>query len=499
MVFCGIDVGTQGARCVLVGEEGKLLGQGRSTFGPPPRDLPEGWFEQDPTAWTDGVKAALGEALKGLDGGGVSAVGVTSTSGSVCVLDAAHKPLMPAIMYNDSRSGEEAATVQRAGTGLAARLGYRFTPSFALPKILWIQRQRPEVYAQADLFLSPTDYVIGWLTGNWRRSDQTNVLKWGYDLLDESWPDFIEDELGLSLSLFPIVQKPGALAGHLTAERCEELGLPTGTPVAAGMTDGCASQIASGAVAPGQYNTTIGTTLVVKGVSRDLLLDPLGRVYCHRHPAGWWLPGGASNTGAECLAVEFGPEETKQRSARALDNSPTSLVAYPLTGKGERFPFLAPEAVGFLLGTPRDRDELFAAYLEGVACLERLAFETLVELGAEVGDTIFSAGGGTRSEAWCQIRADTLNKAVLRTRGSAATGAAMGAAILAASLERYGSVNEAGRAMVHVERAVEPRVDRLAAYAAKYEQFMDECYSRGYLTTTSLDSEFWEVLRPDRP
>ena len=141
--------------------------------------------------------------------------------------------------------------------------------------------------------------------------------------------------------------------------------------------------------------------------------------------------------------------------------------------------------------------ELFASV--GVACLERLAFETLAELGAEIDDTIFSAGGGARSEAWCQIRADTLNKAVLCTRGGAATGAAMGAAILAASLERYGSVNEAGGAMVHVERAVEPRVDRLAAYAAKYEQFMDECYSRGYLTTTSLDTEFWEVLRPDGP
>ena len=160
------------------------------------------------------------------------------------------------------------------------------------------------------------------------------------------------------------------------------------------MTDGCASQISSGAAAPGQYNTTIGTTMVVKGVSEQLLLDPAGRIYCHRHPQGWWLPGGASNTGAECLAVEFGPDETERRSARALQHSPTRVVCYPLLGRGERFPFMRPEAAGFVLGTPRDRDELFCAYLEGVACLERLAFETLEGLGARVGDTIYSAGGG---------------------------------------------------------------------------------------------------------
>jgi sugar (pentulose or hexulose) kinase len=244
------------------------------------------------------------------------------------------------------------------------------------------------------------------------------------------------------------------------------------------MTDGCASQIAAGAVSPGQYNTTIGTTMVIKGVSQRLLLDPQGRIYCHRHPAGWWLPGGASNTGAECLAAEFGPAETEARSATALNHSPTDLIAYPLVGRGERFPFLAPQAERFLLGTARDRDELFAAYLEGVACLERLGYETLDELGAKIGDTVVSAGGGSRSDAWLQIRADTLNKAVLRP---AVPEAAMGAAILAASLAEYETLAEAVRAMVRVERRVEPRAQYLDAYAGKYERFKEECIRRGYL------------------
>ncbi|MHC4479561.1 MAG: FGGY-family carbohydrate kinase, partial [Planctomycetota bacterium] len=318
----------------------------------------------------------------------------------------------------------------------------------------------------------------GWLTGNYGRSDHTNVLKWGYDLLEDRWPDFIERDLGISPDLLPLVQAPGEEAGVLGAERAEQLGLPGGIPVAAGMTDGCASQVSCGAVEPGQYSTTIGTTMVVKGVSQRLILDPMGRIYCHRHPAGWWLPGGASNTGAECLAAEFEPEEIARCSAGALEHSPTELVAYPLRRRGERFPFHCPEAEGFLLGTARDRQELFAACLEGVACLERLAFETLQELGAAIEGPVLSAGGGARSDAWLQIRADTLARPVHRP---AATGAAMGAAILAATLGEYEDLAEAAAAMVRIEREVEPRADMIPTYAAKYEKFEQECRDRGYL------------------
>ncbi|MHC4593116.1 MAG: FGGY-family carbohydrate kinase, partial [Planctomycetota bacterium] len=337
-----------------------------------------------------------------------------------------------------------------------------------------------EVYEQAGLLLSPTDYIIGWLTGNWRRSDHTNALKWGYDLLKDAWPGFIERELGISPGLLPAVQKPGEQAGAVTSESAERLGLPQGTPVVAGMTDGCASLISCGAVRPGQYCTTIGTTMVVKGVSERLLLDPMGRIYCHRHPAGWWLPGGASNTGAECLAVEFGSDEIEARSAHALERGPTSLVAYPLVRKGERFPFASPDAEGFLLGTPRHRDEHFVALLEGVACLERLAYETLKELGAEVTGPILSAGGGSRNDAWLQIRADTLNRPIQRPQ---ATGAAMGAAILAASLEEHEDLSQAAGAMVRIETEVLPRAERADAYADKYERFRDECQARGYIPT----------------
>jgi xylulokinase len=485
MIVCGIDVGTQGARCVLVGEAGEALGEAESPFECPARaGLPEGWFEQEPADWLGAVRKAVHAALRGLSARGLSAseivaASVTGTSGTLCPVDAAGAPVGPAIMYNDSRSAAEAEAVQQAGAAVAAALGYKFGSSFGLPKILWLKAHEADRFDRARWMLSPTDVVIGWMTGRCDCTDQTNALKFGYDLLADRWPDYIERDLGVPLRLMPRVQPTGTLVGGLTAERAADLGLPAGTPVAAGLTDGCASQVSSGAVAPGDFNTTIGTTLVVKGVSRRLLVDPQGRLYCHRHPEGWWLPGGASNTGAECLTRRFEANSIKALDAEAEVLTPTDLVAYPLVGRGERFPFRAPQAEGFLLGTPSGEGQLFTACLEGVACLERLALEMIErELGGEVGPRIYSAGGGSRSDVWLRIRADTLGRTVLRP---AAAGGAMGAAIVAASLARHEPLTAAARRMVRIERQVPPTPSRRAAYDEKYGRFLDECRRRGYV------------------
>ena len=150
-------------------------------------------------------------------------------------------------------------------------------------------------------------------------------------------------------------------------------------------------------------------------------------------------------------------------------------------GPRRALPFPAPDAEGFLLGEPRDRDDLFVAYLEGIACLERLAYDTLGELGAEVGDGVFSAGGGSKSDAWLQIRADVLGRSVLRPE---LTGAAAGAAILAAGLEHFEGLEAAARAMVRIQKEVAPRPQLAAPYNEKFARFREECMGRRLPRTT---------------
>jgi xylulokinase len=381
-------------------------------------------------------------------------------------------------MYNDGRSAAEAQEVQEAGEALARKLGYRFSSSFALPKLLWLRRNDGRRLTDARYFTSPTDFIIGKLTGRFDKTDYSNALKTGYDLIDHCWPSFIESALRLSADKLPQVVAPGTVIGKIQKKTAEETGLTPGTPVVAGMTDGCASQVSTGAVAPGQWNSTLGTTLVIKGVTRELIRDPDGRVYCHRHPDGFWLPGGASNTGGECISTRFKASELGALDAKALAAAPTGIIAYPLMKKGERFPFVNAEAEGFLLGGSPDGAGVYTAYLEGVGYIERLGYGVLERLGAETGDEVFAAGGAVKAEAWLQLRADILQKALLVP---AESGGAMGAAIVAAGGTAFKGVVPAAESMVRIAKRVEPRPELKDAYDEGYDRFCTELKNRGYI------------------
>ncbi|MCL4300646.1 MAG: FGGY-family carbohydrate kinase [Anaerolineae bacterium] len=502
----GIDVGTQGARVVACDPQGVVQAQATEPFALTARpELPPRWAEQEPEMWWAAVTACLHRVIADLRRQGqpleaISALAVTSTSGTILPIDARGKPLRPAMMYNDSRAQAEAEEVQAAGSELAAALGYRFNASFALAKILWLRHHEAELFEAAHRFIHAADFIVGRLTGEFGMTNFSDSLKTGYDVQQERWPDFIETKLAIPRERLPAVVRPGPVIAHTSPLCAEATGLPPGIPVLAGMTDGCTSQISTGAVAPGDWNSTLGTTLVVKGVTEQILLDPKGRIYSHRHPAGYWLPGGASNTGGEAVALRFPQEKWTEFNAQVLDIAPTDTVIYPLARLGERFPFAKPTAEGFMLdlssgaispyppppagGRASESAHLrllasdYTAHLEGVAYVERLAYEVLAGLGAEIGDTLYSAGGATRSRAWSQLRADILGRTLVRPE---VTGGAMGAAIIAAAGTWYDGLVSAARAMVRLVEQIEPRPFLAGAYETRYQRFKEVCAARGYL------------------
>lgn len=484
MYVLGIDVGTQGARAVLCDAHGQIIAQATAALARPALPTPHSnWFEQAPADWWDATCNCLHQVAEALRQQNISptqiaGIAIASTSGTLCAVDADGVPLGNAIMYNDRRAEAEAQEVNASGQSLAAKLGYRFSASYGLPKALWLKRHQPARFAATHYLLSPADWLSGMLTGRFGITDYSNALKMGYDLIDERWPIFIANDLGLPLDRLPHVVAPGTTIGALSQSSATRSGLAAGIPILAGMTDGCASQFSTGAVAPGQWSSTLGTTMVIKGVNRALIRDPLGRVYCHRHPDGYWLPGGASNVGGDCLTAHFSRTEWEGLNALALERAPTEMIIYPLQKRGERFPFVHPQAEGFILGEPADNASLYTAYLEGVALTERLAYDTLAELGADMGDQIHVAGGANQSHAWLQIRADVLNKTL---RVPTAGGAAMGAAIVAASTILYPGVIPAAQAMVHITSEIAPRPHFVDLYHNKYQQFVVACQERGYI------------------
>lgn len=477
-LFIGIDVGTQGVRILCCNESGRFVAGASRNFSSSVTVAPDnpGWFEQVPQIWWALTVDAIRETLKQLNSPqDIAAISVDSTSGTVVALGYDNEPLRPALMYNDSRASLEAQECNRIGNELCNRLGFRFASSFALPKIMWLLRNEPKTVEKTRFFIHAADYIAGKLTGDFGISDYSNALKTGYDLELRKWPEFFSSDLHLDMSKLPEIVRPGDIIGHTNTLCSESTGIPAGCPVAAGATDGTAGFLASGASKPGEWSSTLGTTLVVRGVSEKLIVDPLGRFYCHLSPDGHWLPGGAGNVGCECLVKIFPGCDYHQLDSAALNSCPVPLNVYPLVKKGERLPFVDPNAQGFVDSDLSDTAQLYSAYLQGVAFVERWCYETAETIGAPIGDTVFTTGGGAKSAEWMQIRADVLNKVLIRPE---CTESAMGAAILAASRTFYTSASEAAAHMVTIDHRVEPRAGMIGKFENAYKSFRKACQIR---------------------
>ncbi|MFI0479790.1 FGGY-family carbohydrate kinase [Actinomadura sp. 9N215] len=488
-VWVGIDLGTQGVRALAVTASGGVAGSGsRKLTGR--RDGPR--HEQDPEDWWTALSAACRQALADVPAQAVQAVAVDATSGTVLLTDDHGRPLTPALMYDDTRAAEHVDRVNEAGGELWRRLGYqRMQPAWALPKLLWLLRRHAGGGAR---LAHQADFVNRRLTGRPVATDLSNALKTGADLIAEAWPEDVLDALDIPAGLLPPLQRSGTRLGTVCARAAESTGIPEGTPVIAGSTDGCAAQLGTGRLTAGSWNSVLGTTLVLKGVSDELVHDPSGAVYSHKAPDGRWLPGGASSTGAGAIARDFPGRDLADLDRRAATREPSTALAYPLVAAGERFPFLAPQARGFRLDGTGDEADDFASVLQGVGYLERLCFDHLDLLGAPTGGDLTLTGGAARSEYWCQLRADILGRPVVRLRqaersssfdwrwvgaGGREAGPALGAAVLAASPGR--DVAEVAARMAPAGTVLDPRPEKAGLFDAPYLRLVGELERRGWL------------------
>jgi D-ribulokinase len=472
-LWLGVDLGTQGVRAVLVDGTGTVLGTGSVPLRHDVRDGDR--HEQDPAEWWSATCAATRAALAGRGGRPLGGVSIDSTSGTLVVQDADGEPAGPALMYDDRRAAAEATRAQNVGAGLWAGLGYRMQASWALPKVVWLV-ERNAVPAGHRL-AHQADHVGARLAGHPVATDWSHALKTGYDLLGGAWPATVLAALGVDPALLPPVVPPGERVAVVAPAAAEAAGIPAGTPVVAGMTDGCAAQVASAALAPGQWCSALGTTLVLKGSTAELLRDPSGAVYCHRNPDGGWLPGGASSTGAGVLARDLAGEDLDVLTGRARTRGVPGGATYPLAGRGERFPFLADDAEGFDLGAPPDADAAtrLQRVAHGVAYVERLAFDVLAGLGAEV-TSLVATGGASRNDWWTQLRADVLQLPVAVPEQA---DSALGSAVLAAAPP--GRLAETASAMVRVRRRFDPDPARAAELTEGYHRLVEALHERGWL------------------
>ncbi|MBR6767583.1 MAG: carbohydrate kinase [Clostridia bacterium] len=473
MLYMGIDVGTQGVRCVVSDASGNLCAAKSIPFENINIAETAGWYEQSPDHWQAAAEGTIKECvaqlkLAGYSADRIRAISIDGTSGTIVPLDKDNKPLTNGIMYNDPRASEQAKRVHAAMGAHEKKLGLKFGASFSLPRILWVHDALPEVYEKTAVFAHQADYIGGLLSGEYAVSDFSNALKTGYDLIDKRWPDEIA-ALGIDLAKLPKIVGPGVPVAHVTKEASERLGLSEKTLVVGGSTDGYASALAAGAVRAGSWASIIGTTFVLKGVTETLAIDPNGSSYSHMLPSGEWMLGGASNIGGRCLNACAAGRSFDELNAASEALIPTGVRCYPLTGKGERFPFVKPDCLPFYVGDIFG-GRLYPALMEGVGFAEKLAFDRMISLGCPVGDVIYTTGGACRSDLWLRIRASILNR---QLKVPSVVDAAMGSALLAASGD-MGSLHAAAAQMIRYSKSVDPDPALVSPYADIYALFAED-------------------------
>jgi len=468
--FLGIDIGTQGARAVIIDSNGNELISRSKKFPLTQKSRQE----QSPEEWWN-VCLELLKSMFDTTSYDITAITVTSTSGTVIPLDRNNVPLHPAIMYSDKRAEQEglecSALAKKKVSGYTG-----FNASSGISKMVWFANNYPEKTKKIHRWVHAADYITGKLSGVWGVTDPTNALKSGYDFDYNQWPNYLFDSLGLAPKWMPKVLNSGTPIGRMESEVAKALGLQHRPKITTGITDGCASQIASGAVKPGDWNTTIGTTLVIKGVTQNPIHDHLGRFYSHKHPLGFWMPGGASNTGADWITNDFESKiEAYELAASQL--IPTAYLSYPLMQQGERFPFNAPNAKGFH-SDGLTTEQLFTSNMEGVAYLERYAFELASKMSGESINAVYTAGGGSFSPTWLKIRANVLNIPIYKAKHISG---AYGAAVLAASQTHFTDLIEAGQQLIQIDEKINPDKSLSELYDKNYNRFIHKLITLNYI------------------
>jgi len=445
----GLDVGTTGVKAIAVSEEGEVVA--RSERGYPLSTPRPGWAEQDPEDWWRESEAALADLRVE-----PASIGLSGQMHGLVVLDRGESVLRPAILWNDQRTAAECVEIEeRLGLARLIELtGNRALTGFTAPKLLWLRRHEPDVYARIRHILLPKDYVRLRLTGEHAidAADASGTLL--FDVAHRKWSDEVCDALEVPIEWLPPAYESTEIAG-------------------AG--DQAAGALGVGIAAPGPVSVVLGTSGVVFAALDSFAADPLARahVFCHAVPGCWHAMGvmlSAAGSLRWLLEIVGGDYATLTEEAALWPPGADGLLFAPYLS-GERTPHADPDVRGAFTGLSleHDRGALVRALLEGVAYGLRDSLELLRGLGVDalVGR---ASGGGARSRLWLEIVASVLGLPLELT--AVEEGAAYGAALLAGvRAGLWSDADEAVAACVRVRERIEPNPEWQRVYDDGYERF----------------------------
>jgi xylulokinase len=480
--FLGIDSSTTGVKALLIDEKGNVVGAATTEL---PISTPKPlWSEQDPADWWDGTVNSIKQVLQetGVSGDDVAAIGLTGQMHGLTLLDEAGEVLRPAILWNDQRTGAECDDI-RARLGKANLIkitGNDALTGFTAPKILWVQKNEPEVYARARQILLPKDYVRFKLTGSYATDRAGGAGTLLFNLADRDWSAEVLEALEIPAGWLPPTHEGPEVTGQVSAATAKITGLKEGTPVVGGGGDQAAQAVGVGAVQPGIVALTLGTSGVVFASTDEAFVEPEGRLhaFCHAAPGRWHLMGvmlsaaGSLRWYRDTVAPGVGFDDLLAPANDVPPGSEGLLFLPYLTG--ERTPHPDPLARGAFVGLTvrHTQAHLTRSVLEGVAFGLRDSFEWMKSAGLAEIVQVRVSGGGAKSPLWRQILADILNVELVTVNTT--EGAAYGAALLAGvGAGIWPDVDSACDAGIQITGSTAPNPETMAQYGPLYALYRD--------------------------
>jgi xylulokinase len=407
----GIDLGTSSVKAVVIDARAVTLAQVARPYAV---DHPHrGWSQTEPSAWwhavVDAVRAAVGDADVDIAG-----IGLSGQMHGVVLTDQGGQPLRPAVLWSDSRAVPQVDRYRSLPSEVLRRLANPLSPGMFGPILGWLAANEPHTFRAARWALSPKDWIRFRLTGviASEPSDASATLL--YDIPGECWDVDVAHELGIDPQLLPtMLPYAAARSGTLLAPAADQLGLTPAIPVAAGGGDTAVAALGAGIVSAGQGLLTIGTGIQIVTPEAQPIppnATPVTHLYRAATDNGWYRMAAALNGGATLdwvrdLFDASWAELYATAEHPVADDSPLFLPH--LTG--ERTPYMDTALRGSwaYLDPRHGRTDMLRAALEGVALTTRAAWIALTAAGCSA-TTLRLAGGGTTTQAWRQMLADTL-------------------------------------------------------------------------------------------
>lgn len=432
-MYLGLDLGTSGIKAMLIDDSQRVIGVGHAALTV--QRPHSGWSEQAPGDWIRAAEEAVG-ALRASHAKGLAAVKGIGLSGHMhgaTLIDAKDRVLRPCILWNDTRSHEEAAALD-ADPRFRALTGNIVFPGFTAPKLAWVAKHEPDTFAKVAKVLLPKDFLRLWLTGEYLSDMSDSAGTAWLDTGKRAWSPELLAATGLTVEQMPGLVEGTERAGTLRGELAAKWGVGSDVVVAGGAGDNAASACGMGTVAEGQAFVSLGTSGVLFAANGSYLPKPESAVhaFCHALPNTWHQMGvilsatdalnwhsGVTGKSAGELTAELGDDL----------KAPTGVTFLPYLS-GERTPHNDAKIRGAFIGLGHDssRAVLTQAVVEGVTFAIRDSLEALKSAGTKI-DRVTAIGGGSRSRYWLASIATALGMPV-DVPADGDFGAAFGAARL---------------------------------------------------------------------